>query len=59
MGDVLRKIRGRIYGGRTLQREGTAKSRLYWVEAVQRDVPVRYNNPMDLQTTTTASFFSF
>jgi hypothetical protein len=59
MGDVLRKIRGRIYSGRTLQREGTAKKRMYWVEEVRAGVPVRYDTPADLQTTTTASLFSF
>jgi hypothetical protein len=59
MGDVLRKIRGRIYNGRTLQRRGTAKKRMYWVEEVRAGVPVRYDTPADLQTTTTASLFSF
>jgi hypothetical protein len=59
MGDVLRKIRGRIYNGRTLQREGTAKKRMYWVEEVRAGFPVRHDTPTDLQTTITASIFPF
>lgn len=56
MGDVLRKIRGRNYGGRTLRREGTAKRRLYWVEQVPGSVPAGYKAEQEPQAMAEALF---